>query len=363
MSNFVITGAAGFIGSRIATQLLDQGHTVHGIDNLSDYYDPQLKTWRLQKLLVRANFSFDLLDIEIPTDVTASIKKRGLVDGVFHLAARAGVRTSVAEPRAYYQTNLLGTLNILEACRLSKVAKLVVASSSSVYGDCRDMPYLEDSCESKPLSPYAASKKATEDLCYTYHHLHGLDISALRFFTVYGPAGRPDMGVFRFIKGIVEGETLTMFGDGNQSRDFSYVDDIARGAVLALKPVGFRVFNLGANRPVTVRRAIQIIEDLSGRTAKINQQPQDASDVLDTWASISRASAELGWQPAISVEIGLQRAYEWYLANRSWVSKLGIAKSAPFASSDKHLLQFTTDLLGLNHHTSAPAVADQIEVS
>ena len=360
MSLFLITGVAGFIGSRVAGLLLHEGHTVHGIDNLNDYYDTRLKTWRLSELAAYPAFSFDRCDIEQSADLTRSARRFGQIDAIFHLAARAGVRPSVIDPRAYLETNLLGTLNVLDMCRAFSIPKLVIASSSSVYGASREMPYQEDRDNCRPLSPYAASKRAAEDLCFTYHYLHKLDISALRFFTVYGPGGRPDMAVFRFVRGVVEGEPLTLFGDGNQSRDFSFVDDIARGAIQALKPTGFRVFNLGANHPVTVNAAISIIERLSGKTAIIHHHPLDPSDVSDTWADVSRAKAELGWSPLVSLEAGLGHAIRWYVDNRAWASRLSVMGSSPSSAAPLEPLMTSSQLLKLAEATTATTWAGAI---
>ncbi len=242
MSKYLILGGAGFIGSHVGELLLAQGHTVHCLDNLSNFYSPILKHWRLEQLQASQEFHFHECDIEQAEQFHRVVEGLGPLDGVIHLAARAGVRPSVQNPRAYFDTNVLGTLNVLNVCHALGIPKLVAASSSSVYGENNPMPYQEDANTNRPLSPYAASKKAGEELCFTYHHLYQLDISLLRFFTVYGPAGRPDMSMFRFIKAIVEGEPLTLLGDGLQVRDFSFVQDIARGVIAALRPTGIPGF-------------------------------------------------------------------------------------------------------------------------
>lgn len=322
MSSYLVTGGAGFIGSQVAELLLTGGHRVHAVDNLSDFYSPILKQWRLDQLSRFAAFDFHQRDIEHGDRFLELARSVGPLDGVIHLAARAGVRPSVQNPLAYLQTNLLGTLNVLEVCRQVGVPKVVVASSSSVYGEHNAMPYREDADTNRPLSPYAASKKAAEELCFTYHHLYGLDISLPRFFTVYGPAGRPDMSMFRFIQAIVEGEPLTLLGDGQQVRDFSYVGDIARGVVAALRPTGYRIFNLGANHPVKLNRVIEAIEEASGRKAIILRQAADPTDVTATWADVSRASEELDWTPSTGLEEGVRIALQWYLDNREWACRL-----------------------------------------
>ena len=348
MSLFLVTGVAGFIGSKVADLLLQEGHRVHGLDNLNAYYDTRLKTWRLKQLAPYETFSFERCDIEQSAELELCAKRVGPVDAIIHLAALAGVRSSVINPKAYFGTNLLGTLNVLELCRACAIRKLVIASSSSVYGASRDLPYREDHDNCRPLSPYACSKRAAEDLCFTYHHLHQIDISILRFFTVYGPAGRPDMAAFRFVQGVVECKALSIFGDGSQSRDFSFVGDIARGAVMALKKTGFRVFNLGASHPVTVNDALRMIERLSGKTAVVQHYPRDPSDVSDTWADVTRAKMELGWSPFVSLEEGLESALRWYMDNREWACTLSAIDPQSEAISAREESKATSQLLALS---------------
>ncbi len=260
-----MTGCAGFIASRVSEMLLEAGHAVVGVDNLNDAYDPRLKHWRLARLQGRKGFQFHQLDISDLDAVTALFKADALAlddktidekpySAVVNLAARAGVRQSLENPWAYYQANCIGTLNLLEACRTFAVKKFLLASTSSLYGRHNRIPFHEDDDTNRPLSPYAASKKAAETLAYNYHYLYGLDISILRYFTVYGPAGRPDMSIFRFIRRIAEGEPIVVFGDGSQSRDFTFIDDIARGTIAALKPLGYEIINLGGDRPWSSRR-------------------------------------------------------------------------------------------------------------
>ena len=239
---YLITGTAGFIGSRVAELLLDGGAEVTGVDNLNHAYDVRLKEWRLAQLDTREGFSFRRVDISDPRAVDGLFAKG--FDAVVNLAARAGVRASVEDPQAYIDCNVSGTLNLLRACKTYDVPKLVQASSSSVYGSRTTPPYREDAVTDWPLSPYAASKKACEVLCYPYHHLNGTDVTACRFFTVYGPAGRPDMVLFRVVQWIAEGRPVIICGDGRQERNFSYLDDVARGVVAGLKRVGFEVVNL-----------------------------------------------------------------------------------------------------------------------
>lgn len=316
----LVTGCAGFIGWKVSELLLQNEHTVIGIDNLNSTYDVRLKRWRLSQLEPKSGFAFHHADI---TDLgaIAGVVHKGGFDGVINLAARAGVRQSLDDPWEYYQTNLIGTLNLLESCRQEGVSKFVLSSTSSVYGEGR-RPFTEDGPTDSPLSPYAASKKAAEVTCYTYHQLHGLDVTILRYFTVYGPAGRPDMSVFRFIKQIAEDEPLTLYGDGSQERDFTYVGDVARGTLAALKPMGFEVINLGSNRPVVLRQVIGLIEEALGKKARIDSSPRHPTDALATWARIDKAKRLLDWEPQVPFAEGLFQTIEWYKQNRDWVKGL-----------------------------------------
>lgn len=322
---YLLTGCAGFIASKVAEKLLDAGHAVVGVDNLNEAYDPRLKQWRLAQLQSRKNFCFHQVDISDGAAIEPLFTAGGGAppfSAVVNLAARAGVRPSVSNPWVYYQANCTGTLNLLELCRQSGVRKFLLASTSSLYGKHNEVPYREDADTNRPLSPYAASKKAAETLAFTYHHLHGLDISIPRYFTVYGPAGRPDMSVFRFVRRIAEGEPIVVFGDGTQSRDFTFVDDIAAGTIAALKPLGYQVINLGGDRPMVLKAIIDEIGELTGRTPKIEYRPAHPADVPTTWADVSKAAGLLGWRPQVSLEEGLRRCVEWYRANRDLARSL-----------------------------------------
>ena len=320
----LLTGVAGFIASRTAAMLLQKGHTVVGVDNLNDYYDIRLKKFRLDTIrhtpyAIRnpQQFIFHKMDIEDETAVRKLFKKYQF-DAVINLAARAGVRYSMINPYVYSTTNIHASLNLLEACKQYKVKKYVIASSSSLYAGQR-MPFVETLPVNEPISPYAASKKAAEVLAYTYHYLYDIDISVLRYFTVYGPAGRPDMSPFRFVRWIVEGEPIELFGDGNQSRDFTYVDDIARGTILALKKVGFEIINLGGGKnPIKINQMIRLIEKYSGNKAVIKNKPFYKADMKSTWANIAKAKKLLKWEPKVDFEKGIKQTVDWYLANRSW---------------------------------------------
>ncbi len=321
MATYLVTGVAGFIASRVAEMLLDAGHTVIGIDNLNNAYDPRLKTYRLGRLQGREGFTFQHMDIT-DKDAVLALGENTAFDAVINLAARAGVRASVENPWVYIDTNTTGALNLLEMCRRHNVPKFVQASTSSLYGEGNPVPYREDAQTDRVLSPYAASKKAAEALCYTYHRLYGLDVTVFRYFTVYGPAGRPDMAPFRFVQWISEGRPLRLFGDGSQSRDFTYVDDIARGTILGLKPLGYEVINLGNDRPYTVRELIALIEEAVGKQANIVHEPRHPADVETTWASIEKARRVLGWEPAVPLPEGIRRTVAWYQAERAWASQI-----------------------------------------
>jgi UDP-glucuronate 4-epimerase len=323
MGRYLVTGVAGFIASRVAYLLMAEGHAVVGVDNLDDAYDVRLKSWRLEQLKSHTRFQFhrqDICDGEALRRLfdNYQLSSTRSFDAVLNLAARAGVRQSVANPRCYVETNVGGTLNLLELCRDHSIGKFVLASSSSLYGDSRALPCQEDADTSHPLSPYAASKKAAETLCYTFHHLYGIDVAVLRYFTVYGPASRPDMSPFRFVQWIYEGRPVQINGDGLQTRDFTYVDDIARGTIASMRSGGYEVINLGSDRPVVLLDVVRHIERLVGREAHLEFRPAQQADVKGTWADIGRARAVLGWQPQVGYEEGFSNLVRWYRDNREW---------------------------------------------
>jgi nucleoside-diphosphate-sugar epimerase len=319
---YLVTGAAGFIASQVSSQLLDQGDHVVCVDNLNDYYDVRLKNWRLEQLKAHPNaenFSFARLDIEDQAKVVDLFKAESPFDAVLNLAARAGVRYSMENPHVYISTNAEGTLNLLECMRAQGCNKLVLASTSSLYAG-QKMPFTEDLAVNEPLSPYAASKKAGELMACSYHKLYQMDVSVVRYFTVFGPAGRPDMSPYRFIKWIAEEETIQMFGDGSQSRDFTYVDDIARGTIAAIQDVGYEIINLGGGRnPVSLNTIIYKLEQLLDKKAKIDHKPFHVADLMETWADISKAKRLLGWEPQVSLEEGLEKSVQWYTNNQDWL--------------------------------------------
>jgi nucleoside-diphosphate-sugar epimerase len=328
MSTYLVTGCAGFIASKVTERLLAGGHTVVGVDNLNDAYDVRLKEWRLAQLEGAPGFTFRRIDITDRPALSGLFDAR--FDAVLNLAARAGVRQSVANPWVYFETNVTGTLNLLELCREHGVPKFVLSSTSSLYGAHNPRPFREDANTDGPLSPYAASKKGAEAVCYTYHYLYGLDVTVFRYFTVYGPAGRPDMSLFRFTQWIREGRPVTVYGDGQQSRDFTYVDDIARGTIAGLRPLphdgapggGYEVINLGSDQPIVLMDAIRLVEARVGRRAQLEFQPRHRADVLATWADIGKAERLLGWRPAVDFEEGVARLAAWYEAERAWAREI-----------------------------------------
>lgn len=348
----LVTGGAGFIASSVAEKLLNEGHQVVVVDNLNDYYDIRLKIYRLRELAIAAGAGADVTNQLDPTqgssaeydgpeyfkfgrlefhrlDIENADSLRVLFrihrfDAVMNLAARAGVRYSMIDPQVYMATNAIGTLNLLECMRSYGCKKMVLASTSSLYAG-QPMPFVESLPVNTPISPYAASKKAAEAIAYSYHYLYNLDISVLRYFTVFGPCGRPDMSIFRFIKWIDEGSPLEVFGDGSQSRDFTFVDDIAYGSIAAIKSVGYEVINLGGgNNPISLNQVIRFLEGALGKKAEIVNKSFHIADLKETWASIDKASRVLGWRPKVSPYEGFKKTVDWYLENRNWLAKVAL---------------------------------------
>lgn len=320
MAHYLVTGAAGFIGARTSELLIQDGNTVVGIDNMNDAYDPRMKEYRLRKLQALPEFTFHELDISNKA-IIDQFKDQKFA-GVINLAARAGVRYSVEDPWVYVETNMIGTLNMLEVCRQTGAQKFVVASTSSIYGEDPPYPTPESAPSSEPLQPYAASKKGAEAMCHAYHHLYGIDVSVVRYFTVYGPAGRPDLALFRFVQWITEGLPVRVNGDGEQSRGFTYIDDIARGTILALKPVGFEIINLGGHEVITINNLIKLLEEVIGEKAIVQYGPPDPADMRSNWADVSKAGELLGWEPQFGLRAGVERLVEWYNAEREWASQI-----------------------------------------
>ena len=325
----LVTGAAGFIGARTAQRLLDAGHEVVGLDNLNDYYDVNLKQARLARL---AGPSFRFVKLELADDAAmAQLFAREKFARVVHLAAQAGVRHSLQEPHAYIRSNITGTLNVLEGCRHNGVEHLVYASTSSVYGANTDMPFSVHRIADHPLSLYGASKRANELMAHSYSALFALPTTGLRFFTVYGPWGRPDMALFTFTRNILEGRPIDVYNQGHHARDFTYVDDIAEGVVRACERIAqpdpqwnsrapdpatssapFRLYNIGNHQPVQLMRYIEVIEQCLGRKAQMNLMPLQPGDVPETFADIDDLVRDTGYRPATPIEVGIRRFVDWF---------------------------------------------------
>jgi nucleoside-diphosphate-sugar epimerase len=279
-----------------------------------------MKEYRLNRLLNTAGFEFHQLDISEKT-IIDQFKDRKF-DGLINLAARAGVRYSVDNPWIFVQSNMVGTLNMLELCKHTGTKKFIVASTSSIYGENPPYPTPESASSSEPLQPYAATKKGAETMCHAYHHLYGIDVSVLRYFTVYGPAGRPDLAHLRFVQWISEGKTVRVNGEGEHSRGFTYIDDIARGTILALKPVGYDVFNLGGHEVITVSNLIKLMEEIIGKKALVQYGPANPADMFTNQADVTKAGEMLGWEPQFSMRAGVEKLVEWYNANRDWAKDI-----------------------------------------
>lgn len=313
---YLVTGAAGFIGAHVSASLLAQGHRVTGIDNLGDYYDPALKLARLKHLAGGDGFDFIKLDLSDRTTTESFFASRKF-DRVIHLAAQAGVRYSIDHPHAYIDSNIIGFLNILEGCRHQKIPHLTYASSSSVYGLNSSVPFAETDRVDNPISLYAATKKSNELMAHTYAHLFNLPVTGLRFFTVYGPWGRPDMAYFSFTKAILEGKPINVFNGGKLSRDFTYIDDIVEGVlrVAAQVPEGsppYRLYNIGNNNPVQLIDFIRTIEEVTGKQAELNMLPMQPGDVTATHANIDALSAATGFRPSTDLATGIGKFVAWY---------------------------------------------------
>ena len=318
MANYLITGAAGFIGSRVSEMLIEQGHTVTGVDNMNHAYDVRMKEYRLRKFQSLKGFNFQKLDISD----RAAVETLPAFDAIINLAARAGVRDSIEDPWAFMETNLTGTLNLLELARRKGIQKFVQASTAGIYGANPPLPTPETAESDHPLQPYAASKKSAEVLCHTYHFMHGLDVTVFRYFTVYGPAGRPDMVMFRFAKWISEGQPVHLYGTGEQSRGFTYLDDIVRGTILGLQPMGYEIINLGGHETITINQMIAMLEELTGKKAHIQNHPAHRADILANSADISKAKRLLGWEPQMDLVEGMKHLVDWYRSERDWAKEV-----------------------------------------
>jgi len=322
MANYLVTGVAGFIASRVTEMLLDAGHTIVGIDNLNNAYDVRMKEYRLSKLVKRSGFTFHKLDISDRASLSGSTFTTPLFEAVINLAARAGVRQSLENPWVYVDTNLTGTLNLLEMCRQRGIPKFLLASTSSIYGQEAPLPTPEEADSDHPLQAYAASKKAAEVMCHVYHSLYAIDVTIFRYFTVYGPAPRPDMVMFRLAQWISEERPVRIHGDGEQTRGFTYVDDIARGTILGLQPLGYSIINLGGHETISINALIHLFEELIGKRAELQFLPRHPADMSANWANVEKARRLLGWETQVGLREGVSRLVEWYKAERSWACQI-----------------------------------------
>jgi len=312
----LITGAAGFIGSHLSEHFVKLGHSVIGIDNFDQFYPVKFKQLNLSQLEGNNNFQFHEADIR-DKEVLNEIFSSNPLDVVIHLAAKAGVRPSIESVAEYYDVNVNGTVNLLEAMRLNDVKKLLFASSSSIYGNNEKVPFSETDVVDNPISPYASTKKSGELLCYVYNHLYGFDISCLRFFTVYGPRQRPDLAIHKFIRLIDEGNPIPFFGDGNTARDYTFISDIIDGIDCAFNHLdGYHVYNLGESKVISLNYLLQTIEKALGKKAVLNHLPLQPGDVTKTFADISKAKLEIGYNPKFDFETGIGEFVEWYNNNK-----------------------------------------------
>jgi nucleoside-diphosphate-sugar epimerase len=323
MANYIVTGAAGFIGRRVSELLMAEGHLVYGVDNLNDAYDVRIKHWRLNQLNSNKLFNFQQLDISDYENLNNWVSQIKVpIDAIINLAARAGVRQSVENPWVYVSTNVIGNLNLLEISKNYGVKKFILASTSSLYGENPPLPTPETAESDHPLQPYAASKKGAEALCHSYHYLHGIDTTIFRYFTVYGPAGRPDMVMFRLAKWIAEGYPVKITGNGNQARGFTYIDDIARGTILGLKKLDYELINLGGHEVISINELVRIMEEKIGKKAKVEYVDQHKADVMQNCANVEKAYSLLGWKPEVNLDLGISNLVDWYFKERDWVSQV-----------------------------------------
>jgi len=316
VASILVTGGAGFIGSHLCESLLGRGDRVVAFDNFDPYYDPSIKRENVAAALKNPAFRLVTGDIR-DAGAVEPLFRDGKFDAVVHLAARAGVRPSIAQPVLYSDVNLTGTSVLLEACRRHGPKRFVFGSSSSVYGNTNKVPFSETDPVTHPVSPYAATKAGGELLCYAHHHIHGLEITCLRFFTVYGPRQRPEMAIHKLARQILDGQAFPRFGDGSSQRDYTYIDDIIDGVLRAMDRIGgFRIYNLGESRRVSLGELIALLEREIGVPAKIEAMPDQPGDVRTTWADVSRARADLGYDPKVPIEEGIRRFVAWLLARR-----------------------------------------------
>jgi len=319
MRNILVTGGAGFIGSHLSERLLRDGEGVLCLDNFDNYYDPDIKMGNVERIKRQFPDRFEVIpgDIRNPEQLRDLFGKKK-IDVIVHLAARAGVRPSIEQPLLYQDVNIRGTLALLEACKEAGIKDLVFASSSSVYGENQRVPFSEQDLDIQPISPYGATKRAGELLCYSYHHLYGMKIACLRIFTAYGPRQRPDMAIHKFTRMIDQGEKVPIFGDGSSRRDYTYIDDLIEGILGVLHHHrGFEIYNLGESQTTSLNELIGLIEKYLGKKAKIERMKLQPGDVSITYANIEKAKTKLGYRPKVDMEEGIKRFVEWYKENKS----------------------------------------------
>ena len=310
--HYLVTGGAGFIGSHLCERLIQDTHSLVCLDNFNDYYDPDIKRRNIQSLISNPHFQLVRGDI-LDWPLLQNLFKERVFDAVIHLAARAGVRPSIENPKLYQKVNIEGTVNLLDLSVQYKTPKFILASTSSVYGNNKKVPFSEDDPVDFPISPYAATKKACELIAHTYHAIHGLAVTGLRFFTVYGPRQRPDMAIHKFTHLIENGQPVPFFGDGSTQRDYTYIDDIIDGIIKAVSYCkGYRIYNLGESQTIQLQNLISLIEKHLGKKAVLNKLPLQPGDVLKTYADISRARKEIGYAPQVSIENGIPKFVSWY---------------------------------------------------
>ncbi len=323
--NYIVTGAAGFIGFHTAKNILEDGNNVLAIDNINDFYDIKLKNERVKVLNTYNNFELVNIDLKNKDAVQINLSKKiENVDSIIHLAAYAGVRTSIIDPWSYQDNNVNATLNLLELSKTNNIPNFTLASTSSVYGDNKNLPTKESDISSKPLSPYAASKISAELLTYNYHHHFGLNTAILRFFTVYGPFGRPDMVIFKFLKSILDNSPITIYGDGEQTRDFTYVSDVSKALILSAKIKGHNIFNVGGGQSISVNKLIEIIEEYLNKKAIKEYIERDPSDIEHSLADTTKIKNNLNWDAKTDIEEGIIQTCEWFLKNIEFISSIKI---------------------------------------
>ena len=314
MKTILVTGGAGFIGSHLCERLLEEGHSVICLDNFDSYYDPNLKIRNVEEISNKYPGPFTMVTGDIRNrDHLTELFKKNRIDAVFHLAARAGVRPSIVDPLLYEDVNLRGTITLLEVCKEFGMKNFIFASSSSVYGENQRVPFSETDLDIQPISPYGATKRAGELLCYSYHHLYGIHTACLRIFTAYGPRQRPEMAIHKFTSLMDQGKEIPMYGDGSSKRDYTYIDDLIDGMMAVHhRHRGFEIYNLGESRTTSLKELIRMIEECLGKKAKILSMEPQPGDVSITYADITKAKRIIGYQPRVSMEEGIKRFVEWY---------------------------------------------------